>query len=91
MLQELLSRHVPASQVWAYGSRVTGGSHEGSDLDIVLRNTENLAARTPDWLNFQEAVRDSDLPILVDVHDWASLPESFHRNIERDYVEIQAA
>ncbi|MDO4683799.1 MAG: nucleotidyltransferase domain-containing protein [Lautropia sp.] len=89
MLQDILRQHVPASQVWAYGSRVTGKSHEGSDLDLVLRNTADLSARTPDWLDLQEAIRDSDLPFLVDVHDWASLPEAFHRNIERNYVEIQ--
>ncbi|MDO5058239.1 MAG: nucleotidyltransferase domain-containing protein [Lautropia sp.] len=91
MLRDILRRHAPASQVWAYGSRVTGKSHEGSDLDLVLRNTVNLSVRTPEWPDLQEALRDSDLPILVDVHDWASLPEDFHRNIERAYVEIQAA
>ena len=38
LLQALLHTHVPEAQVWAYGSRVTGGAHEGSDLDLVLRN-----------------------------------------------------
>lgn len=89
MLQTLLAQQAPQAQVWAYGSRVSGGAHEGSDLDIVLRNPANLAAEAPNWTDVQEAIQESDLPMLVDVHDWAHLPEDFHRNIERDYVEIQ--
>ena len=34
-LEALLRQHVPGVEVWAYGSRVTGESHEGSDLDLV--------------------------------------------------------
>ncbi|WP_292975825.1 nucleotidyltransferase domain-containing protein [Nitrosomonas sp.] len=90
MLQTLLAQHVSQAQVWAYGSRVSGNAHEGSDLDIVLRNPSNLKAEVPNRLDVQEAIQESDLPMLVDVHDWAHLPEDFHRNIERDYVEIQA-
>jgi predicted nucleotidyltransferase len=37
-LQALLAQHAPGAEVWAYGSRVTGGAHEGSDLDLVLRH-----------------------------------------------------
>ena len=40
MLESLLRTHVPQADVWAYGSRVTGGAHEASDLDIVLRNPQ---------------------------------------------------
>lgn len=89
LLRALLAEYAPDAQVWAYGSRVTGQAHEGSDLDIVVRNPANLAAETPNWADLQDALRDSDLPMLVDIHDWAQLPESFHRAIERDYVGIQ--
>ena len=33
-LEALLSEHVPGVEVWAYGSRVNGRSHDGSDLDL---------------------------------------------------------
>ena len=89
LLRALLAEYVPDTQVWAYGSRVTGHAHEGSDLDIALRNPANLAAATLNRADLQDAVRDSDLPMLVDIHDWAQLPEDFHRSIERGYVEIQ--
>ena len=38
----LLRTFVPAAQVWAYGSRISGKAHEGSDLDLVLRNPSAL-------------------------------------------------
>ena len=87
-LQELLKDHVPDAEVWAYGSRVNGESHEASDLDLVIRGPalEPLGA---EFLNLVEALESSSIPILVEVLDWARLPESFHREIQRDYVVVQ--
>ena len=88
-LQTLLAQHVPHAEVWAYGSRVTGGSHEGSDLDLVLRNPANLTQEPEGWIDLKEALQQSSLPMLVDVHLWAHLPDDFHRNIEAGYVVLQ--
>lgn len=89
LLLQLLAQYVPEAEVWAYGSRVTGKAHQGSDLDIVLRNTTQLDLAQSDWCELQEALQQSTLPMLVDVHDWALLPKSFYPNIERDYVVLQ--
>lgn len=91
LLQDLLRAYAPQAQVWAYGSRVIGGAHEGSDLDLVLRNPQNLSLPCESLGALREALQASALPILVDVHDWAQLPLAFHRNIEAMYVELQAA
>ena len=88
-LRALLARHVPQAEVWAYGSRVNGGAHEGSDLDIVLRSPQDLKAETEGWMDLKEALQESALPMLVEVHDWAHLPQGFHRNIEQGYVVLQ--
>ncbi len=37
-IEVLLRRHVPGVEVWAYGSRINGKSHRGSDLDLALRS-----------------------------------------------------
>ena len=84
-LEELLRQHVPDVEVWAYGSRVSGESHEGSDLDLVLRSP-TLMPLSGEYLDLIEALEESNIPILVQIHDWARLPESFHHEIERDYV-----
>lgn len=88
-LQALLAQHVPHAEAWVYGSRVTGGCHEGSDLDVVLRNPANLTQEPEGWIELQDALQQSSLPMLVDVHLWARLPEAFHRNIEAGYVVVR--
>lgn len=89
-LQTLLTETVPQAVVWAYGSRVTGGAHEGSDLDLVLRNPIDLKLNVEGWMELKEALQESTLPVLVEVHQWAQLPEAFHRNIQAAYVVVQA-
>ena len=88
VLEALLQEHLPGVEVWAYGSRVSGRSHDGSDLDLVLRGPglkEIPIARLGD---FEEAVRESTIPFLVEARDWTRLPERFHREIERHHVVL---
>lgn len=89
-LQTLLAKHVPQAQVWAYGSRVNGNAHEGSDLDLVLRNPTDLSQDVQGWDRLKDALQESDLPMLVDVHLWSRLPQAFHANIAAAYVVLQA-
>ena len=79
---------MPDAEVWAYGSRVNGRSHDYSDLDLVLRGPA-LEPLGDGYLDLLEAIEQSNIPILVQAHDWARLPESFHRETERDYVVMQ--
>jgi len=88
-LRELLGRHVPDAAVWAFGSRVDGHAHEGSDLDLVLRNAQNPAMPVTGIADLREALQASTLPMLVEAHDWSQLPASFRTEIERRYVVIQ--
>jgi uncharacterized protein len=69
-------------EVWAYGSRVTGEAHEGSDLDLVIRMSDQKKLTVDTFLELKDKIRESNIPILVELFDWARLPESFHRNIE---------
>jgi predicted nucleotidyltransferase len=87
-LKNLLATHTPQAQAWAYGSRVSGQAHDGSDLDIVLRNTHDLKQDVNGLEALIVAIQESNLPILVDVHPWSSLPDTFHKNIQIGYVEI---
>ena len=87
-IERLLREHLPGVEVWAYGSRVNGRSHEGSDLDLVLRGPGLAKIDTTQLAEFNEAVQESTIPFLVEARDWARLPESFHREIEREYVVL---
>ncbi len=86
-----LRNRLPGVEVWAYGSRVNGQSHDVSNLDLALRGP-NLAP-IPDAAlrGLREALRDSGIPILVEARDWARLPEGFRLEIEQDYVALLGA
>lgn len=72
-------------EVWAYGSRVSGKAHEGSDLNLAIR-TPNLQKLPIDvFMALKEKIANSNIPIVVELHDWARLPESFHKNIEAQH------
>lgn len=88
-LEALLRKYVPGAEVWAYGSRIRNRSHAGSDLDLVLRGP-GLERLGDGYYDLLDAIEQSNIPILIQVHDWARLPESFHREIERNYVVIQS-
>ncbi|MEI8396705.1 MAG: nucleotidyltransferase domain-containing protein [Rhodospirillaceae bacterium] len=89
MVRELLHRLVPDAEVRAFGSRVTGTADEVSDLDLVIVNPAGPAEETAGLARLKSAFIDSNLPIRVDILDWARIPDSFRAEIERAYVKLQ--
>lgn len=87
-LEALLREHLSGVEVWACGSRVSGRSHGGSDLDLVLRGPGLDEIPAGQLADFGEAVRESTIPFLLEARDWARLPERFHREIDRDHVVL---
>jgi predicted nucleotidyltransferase len=90
ILREHLQRHLPGAVVWVYGSRVTGKGHEASDLDLVVRNSADPEKETTVLSALRTALSESNLPLRVDIVDWARIPESFRREIEAAYVVVQS-
>jgi len=68
-------------EIWAYGSRVNGDNHDTSDLDLVIRADNLKPINWRDLLNFIEQIRESNIPIIIQVFDWVKLPENFRNNI----------
>ena len=87
-IEALLRKHLPGVEVWAYGSRVSGRSHDGSDLDLVLRGPGLGKIDAPRLADLEGALRESTIPFLVEMHDWARLPDGFHPEIERRHVVL---
>lgn len=88
LVLELLAKHLPGVEVRAYGSRVTGAGHEGSDLDLVVCARESLPAKA--LLHLRAAMNESALPMEVEIFDWRALPRSFQEEIEREHVVLQS-
>jgi predicted nucleotidyltransferase len=89
LVLDILSRTAPKAEVWAYGSRINGTGHDGSDLDLVMRNPGDLNQPQKQLPLLREALGESNLPILVDVLDWARIPDDFRREIKRQHLIIR--
>lgn len=85
-VRDILRSVCPAAEVLAYGSRVNGDCHEGSDLDLVIRQPDG--AEFDAISELKKRFSESNIPILVDVLDWHATPPSFRDEIERKHVRI---
>ena len=83
LLLELLERYLPATEVWAFGSRVKGQAKTHSDLDLVAFTEEQSAVSL-----LKEAFDESSFTINVDLHRWDELPLSFKQNVEQAYAVV---
>lgn len=90
LVQIFSSAKVPI-EVWAYGSRVAGTAHTGSDLDLVVRSIDLQPLPGHTFLELKDKIQDSTIPILVELRDWAMLPESFHKNILKQYEVLYSS
>ena len=87
-LERLLRERMPGVEAWAYGSRVNGKGHEGSDLDLALRGPGLRPIPLDALSGLREALSDSTIPFLVEARDWARMPEHFRDEIERSHVVV---
>lgn len=86
---DILRKHVPDREVWAFGSRARRTAKRYSDLDLAVISAEPLSLLTSARL--ADDFSDSDLPWRVDVLDWATTSAAFRKIIERDKVMLQNA
>ena len=87
-VKEILNQNAHGFEVWAYGSRVDGRSHDASDLDLVLRNPADLHQPIENLSQLKQSFIDSNLPFLVDVMDWACLPVSYREEIKKRHIIV---
>lgn len=88
MLLEIFRNYCPNAEIWAYGSRISGEAHEASDLDLVVKSFNDSSKNI---YELKELVNNSDIPIIVDILDYNNIPESFQKEIEKNYIVIFGA
>ncbi|HEX4366222.1 MAG TPA: nucleotidyltransferase domain-containing protein [Rhodopila sp.] len=89
IIQDILRKHVPDREVWAFGSRAKRTARTYSDLDLAVITETPLPFAVSGGM--KEDFSESDLPFRVDVLDWAVTRDSFRRIVEKDKVVVQSA
>ena len=88
-VREILHRHIPDREVWAFGSRVSGTCKRFADLDLAIIGDSLLPLEVQAAL--AEEFDESGLSFKVDLVDWAATTASFREIIRRQYVVVQRA
>lgn len=83
-IKEILSSFLPYKKVLAYGSRVKWNANETSDLDLAVFNATNKQI-----YNAKEAFDESNIPFIVQILNWETIPQDFKENIEQKYHILQ--
>ena len=82
---DIIRRRLPDARVWVYGSRAKGRARRYSDLDLMLD-----AGGQPIPLNIMgdldEDFDESNLPIIVDLHDMALTEARFLDRVRKDFL-----
>jgi uncharacterized protein len=81
-------RICPHATVWAYGSRTTGQSHEGSDLDLAIQLP--TAGESGLMHQLRCAFQESHLPFRVDLFELSQLPPEFQQAIQQHPIVLYA-
>lgn len=84
MLYNILNKFCPKSEVLAYGSRINGKSHDGSDLDLTIKNFP----RDKYLFELKKEISESNIPFLIDINLFETLPQSFKDEIEKNNIKI---
>lgn len=88
IVRQILTKHIPNQTVWVYGSRIKGTSHDGSDLDLVVMPSSHTLT-TKQLSTLKAAFSESDLPILIDITNWETIPDHFKSEIEKTHAIFQ--
>ena len=86
MLLAILRRFIPAVEVWAYGSRLNGTARTNSDIDLVVFTTPEQRHLVSE---LKEALDESNIPFIVDLHVWDEVPGHFHEIIRKKFVVLR--
>lgn len=87
IVRDILQKHVPQYEVWAFGSRAKWTAKEYSDLDLCIVSDKPLSFSVLGAIG--DDFSESDLPWKVDVVDWATTSPSFRKIIDREKVVVQ--
>lgn len=85
MLKDVFNNYCPKAEIWAYGSRVKDQSHDGSDIDMVVKSFND---ETKNISELKQLLNDSNVPFLMDIAEFEYMPKYMQDEILKAYVVI---
>ena len=88
VLEAILREHLPGTEVWVYGNRVSPPESDGFELNLVLRTRDLQKISDSRLDDLKKAVCGASFPFVVKPRDWAQLSKQFQQEIERKHVVL---
>ena len=84
IIKDILSRY--PYEFYYYGSRVKGDFTKGSDLDVLIKNENEIEQNILDEISLK--FNESLIPYRVNFSDYKKMSEDFYNLIKNDLVKI---
>ncbi len=84
-IQKLLQKHLPDTEVWAYGDRVNGSATPKSDLYLAVFSTPKQQQQVDE---LGKSLEESDLLFRVCISVWDDLSGEIRQKIPADHVRL---
>lgn len=83
---DILQKHVPNKEIFAFGSRARHTEKPYSDLDLIIVSDSSLPLSQ--LAAIEHAFSESDLPFKVDIIDSTAITPQFHEQIKTEKIKI---
>ena len=87
IVKTILQKYIPEKHVLIFGSRVTNTFKPHSDIDLCVMSEHPLPFEK--LASLRDAFSESDLPIRVDIVEWASITPEFRSIIKMNGIKVQ--
>ncbi|EPJ43118.1 MAG: hypothetical protein OFPII_43550 [Osedax symbiont Rs1] len=87
IVKNILGKHLPDSEIWVFGSRVTNRCKKYSDLDLLIRRAQMVDQKMV--FRLMDAFEESELPIKVDVIAWSEIDSDFQKIVSQRYEVLE--
>ena len=82
-LYNIFNSYCPKAEIVAYGSRISGNCHDGSDLDLAVISFHDPEKNLSE---LKTLISDSNIPFLIDILEYETVPPSFQKEIKRKNI-----
>ena len=84
LVRIILKKHLPNTEVKAFGSRVTGSGDDRSDIDIGVEGTRAVPLRA--WSDIVDAFEEYPCLYTLDAVDFKRTSDKF-KQVALEYIE----
>ena len=85
---KIIRKHIPACDIYLFGSRARKTNRPGADVDIALEGTEPIDFRIIG--NIKEDLEESNIPFFVDIVDLKTVSDIFLKEFKQDGILWQS-